>query len=99
MVIQITNQTEIDWTVKGALRIAQNVLNLLKTFRYEVAYDRTLGMPKDYIDLPIDQAIPKLTAAVYELIREKEPRANLLKFNYQGIDKSGNMLFEVVIEV
>ena len=99
MVIRLTNQTNIDWTVKGTTKIAQNVLNLLKTFRYEVAYDRTLGMPKDYIDLPIDQAIPNVTAAVYELIRGKEPRANLLEFNFRGIDKGGNMLFEVVIEV
>lgn len=99
MVIRITNQTDIDWTVKGASRIAQNVLNLLKTFRYEIAYDRTLGMPKDYIDLPIDQAIPNVTVAVYDLIREKEPRANLLEFNFKGIDKAGNIQFEVVIEV
>ncbi|MDF2591975.1 MAG: hypothetical protein K0S75_1441 [Clostridia bacterium] len=94
-----TTQSNINWSAKGVDRIAQNITNLLNTIKYEVAYDRTLGMTGKYIDKPKDDAIAIATAEIYEIIRQREPRAKVVDVLYIGLDESENMQFKVVIEV
>lgn len=99
IIIDTSTEKVTDWSSKGAARIVQNVVNLLNTLRYEVAYDRTLGLTGSFIDKPADQAVALATAEIYELISEKEPRATLIEVLCVGTDAIGNMQFKVVIEL
>ncbi|RCX20873.1 hypothetical protein DFR58_10175 [Anaerobacterium chartisolvens] len=90
---------QINWTAKGNERITQNIINLLNTRKYEVAYDRTLGLSGAFIDMPLDRAIAETTAEIYDLISSREPRAELIEVLHTGIDEDGNMQFKVVVEI
>lgn len=51
-----TAQAEgLNWNAKGTERKVQNVLNILRTYKGEVAYNRPLGISSDIIDKPIDE--------------------------------------------
>jgi len=100
MLIEInTGNIGIDWGAKGTDRIKQNIINLLNTNKYEVAYDRVRGMSGKYIDKPLDQAVSLVTAEIYEVINRYEPRASLKSVNYAGIDGNGNIQFKVVVDI
>lgn len=62
---------------RGATRIAQNVRNLINTYRYEVAYHRTMGLPAEIIDAPTPEAMAELGVEVRALIARYEPRARV----------------------
>jgi phage baseplate assembly protein W len=94
-----TSSRQLDWTVKGTDRVAQNVYNLITTLMYEVAFDRTLGIKGDFIDKPLQIAIAEVTAEIYDAISEREPRAIVKSVEFSEIDNDGNMQFKVVIEV
>jgi phage baseplate assembly protein W len=100
--MQITINTEnvqLDWAAKGIDRIAQNVHNLITTKKYEVAYDRTLGINPSFIDQPFQTAISEMTAQIYEIISEREPRVTIVSVEYISVDIDGNMQIKVVIEI
>jgi hypothetical protein len=94
-----TGDTKLDWGAKGINRIAQNVKNLTRTYKYEVAYDRTLGIDPTFVDKPIQNAISDVTAQIYELVSEREPRAIVLSVEFDSVDLAGNMQFRVVNEI
>ena len=89
----------LDWTATGINRIAQNVFNLISTFKYEVAYDRTLGIDGSFIDSPLLKAITQATAQIYDIIAEREPRASVTDVNFISVDDTGNLQFEVVVDI
>lgn len=97
--INTSENPPIDWGATGAAEIVQNVYTLVKTYRYEVAYDRTLGISPEFVDLPEPEAVPLITAELYRIIDEREPRATVEDVTYLGIDEQGNMQFKVVIDV
>jgi hypothetical protein len=99
MLIEINNDFNIDWTAKGINRIAQNVFNLLTTWKYEVAYDRTLGIDGTFRDKPFQEAISQATAQIYDIVAEREPRAIVKNVEYKSVDDAGNLEFRVVIDV
>lgn len=94
-----TNDSTINWTAKGIDRILQNVRNLINTCRYEIAYDRTLGIDSSVLDKPLDQAVALYTADIYRLIRSREPRVQIKSVVFLGADDEGNMNFKVVVEI
>ncbi len=94
-----SNDSNINWTAKGVERILQNVKNLMNTWRYEIAYDRTLGIDPAILDMPQDKAIARYTAEIYRLVNTNEPRANVKSVTYTGSDGEGNMNFKVVVEI
>lgn len=98
IVIDTTQQT-INWAARGAEEIAQNCLTLIRTMHYEVAYDRTLGIRPDYIDMPLSGAVPFVTAQIYKVIDEREPRATVENVEFIGTNDAGEMQFRVVIDV
>ena len=89
----------INWTAKGLERILQNVMNLLNTIAYEVAYDRTLGLKRKFLDMPLDQAIVQATIEIIDTVEKYEPRVKVKKVNFQGVNEQGIMDFKVVMEV
>jgi len=98
VVIDTSSKSRIRWGVKGVDRVVQNITNLLNTFKYEVAYDRTLGLSGRFVDKPLDQAVAEATTEIYELISEREPRVSIEEVQYTGMDDKGNMQFKVVID-
>lgn len=94
-----TGDAKLDWSTKGINRIAQNVKNLITTKKYEVAYDRTLGIDPAFVDQTIQNAIADITAQIYELVSEREPRASVVLVEFISVDLNGNMQFKVVIEI
>lgn len=51
--------------------------NLINTYRYEVAYHRTMGLPAEIIDAPTPEAMAELGVEVRALIARYEPRARV----------------------
>ena len=88
-----------DWGAKGIDRVIQNVRNLMALTRYEVAYNRTLGVNPDLIDLPATEFLARYPAEVMELVGYNEPRAKVLSVNNVGADEAGNYIFEVVLDI
>ena len=100
MIVTINTQTfKLAWHAKGIDRIAQNVFNLISTFKYEVAYDRTLGLDGSFIDKPLSIAIAQVTAQIYDIVAEREPRATVKSVDFISIDDTGNLELEVVINI
>ncbi|WP_051585901.1 hypothetical protein [Caldanaerobius polysaccharolyticus] len=97
--IDTSNISNINWSTSGTDRVIQNVINIIKTFKYEVAYDRTMGLTGKFIDKPLDEAIALATAEIIEVITEREPRAAVKEVNFTGLNDDGNMSFEVVVDV
>jgi uncharacterized protein len=89
----------IEWSPSLAQEVAQNVHTLISTMKYEVAYDRTLGISPDYIDMPLPEAVSFVTAQIYTVIEEREPRATIQDVQFLGVSDAGNLHFKVVIEL
>lgn len=90
---------QLDWGASGAYRVVQNVYNLINTWRYEVAYNRIMGMDTKLLDKPLNIAVSQYISEVYRIISEYEPRANVKNVKFIGVDDEGNMQFKVVVEV
>lgn len=89
----------ISWGVKGAERVLQNVVNLINTYTYEIAYARTVGLMREYIDKPSPQASAIAANNIRELISLREPRARVEEIKYLGISSTGNMKMQVVVDI
>lgn len=98
-VIETSKDNKIDWEATGVDRILQNVSNIIQTLKYEVAYDRTLGIDSRLLQMPLDKAAALATTEIINQITLREPRAKVKSVNYLGIDTSGNMQFRVVVDI
>lgn len=87
------------WNAKGHNRVLQNVANLIRTFQYEVAYDRLLGINPDVFDKPQEEAFALYSAEVYRVVSTFEPRAKVKDVVFLGIDQEGNIKSKVVVEI
>ncbi|TGE36894.1 hypothetical protein E4K67_17495 [Desulfosporosinus fructosivorans] len=94
-----TSQGNLDWTAKGSQRKAQNVLNLLNTWRYDVAYNRIMGLNPAMIDKPYPTIVALFTADVYRLVQDYQPDVTVTSVTVKGINEQGKIDAEVVIEV
>ncbi len=107
MIIEIENDdrtletistVNLDWSAKGINRKAQNVFNLINTWRYEVAYDRTLGLNPAIVDKPLQIAKALYVADIYRLIQDYQPDVTVKEVTINSIDNEGNIDAVVVIE-
>jgi hypothetical protein len=94
-----TSNGDLDWKAGGDERVIQNVINLINTYRYEVAYDRTLGISKDFIDMPGEEAKTQAISEIMDLIDEREQRATIVEISDINIDDDGNINIRMVIDV
>ena len=97
--INTSEASTIDWGATGASEIVQNVHNLIRTLGYEVAYDRTLGIQPGLLDRTLPEAVALVTARIYALVSEREPRASVRNVEYVGVDVEGHLQFKVAIEI
>lgn len=88
-----------DWSAKGKQRIIQNVQNLFALTAYEVAYDRTRGLPEDITDAPAGDAVARFSAHAADLLERCEPRARLIRAKPVRLSADGTLIFEVVINI
>jgi phage baseplate assembly protein W len=88
----------LDWSAKGKDRIVQNVLNIMRTYKGEVAYNRGLGISPDVIDKPADEVQAIIADDLSARIEQDEPRARLLSV-VTSYDASGDVVVTVRIEV
>lgn len=88
----------LDWSAKGKDRIVQNVLNIMRTYKGEVAYDRGFGISPDVIDKPADEVQAIIADDLSARIAQDEPRAQLVSVTASH-DASGDIVIFVKIEV
>ena len=88
----------MDWSASGSARVAQNVLNLINTYRYEVAFNRIMGVDTNAIDSPTDYAIAQLKVEVRELISRFEPRAIIRDVICQS-NQNGDIEISVIVDI
>ena len=92
------NALSIDWNARGAAKIAQNCQNLLCTWLYEVAYERTKGIDPEIVDMPIEAARQKMRSEIYRVLRTYEPRAEIVSVKVTG-EEPGDLLFYVGLNI
>lgn len=97
--IDTSKKIILNWAAKGAERILQNVINLINTWQYEIAYNRTMGLQAGLLDKPSEDAAVEFISQVHNIVSSFEPRADVQEVNYTDIDENGNMQFKVVIDV
>jgi len=88
----------LDWSAKGKDRIVQNVLNIMRTYKGEVAYNRALGISPDVIDKPADEVQAIIADDLSARIELDEPRAQLLSVTARH-NVNGDIVIAVEIEV
>ena len=99
-VVTIDTETAaaLNWSAKGKDRIVQNVLNILRTYKGEVAYNRAFGISPDVIDKPADEVQAIIADDLSARIGQDEPRARLLSVTASH-SASGDIVIAVRIEV
>ena len=98
-VIDTSRRTNLNWNASGSERIIQNVSNIINTWKYEVAFNREMGVLADIIDNPKDSAAALYISEIYRVVSEFEPRAEVKEIEFIDIDENGNMQFKVVINI
>ncbi|RII32857.1 hypothetical protein D2A34_21930 [Clostridium chromiireducens] len=98
-IIDTSNGVNLNWSAKGKDRIAQNVLNLISTFKYEVAYNREKGISPAILDKPVNIMQAAYIAEVYRVVQKDEPRAVVKSVSLLGVDEEGDAKFKVVIDI
>ena len=96
--LDTNNAAALDWSAKGKDRIVQNVMNILRTYKGEVAYNRAFGISPDVIDKPADEVQAIIADDLSARIAVDEPRAQLLSVSAK-YDASGDIVISVRIEV
>ena len=86
----------IDWTLKGDDRIAQNVRNLINTYRYEIPYHRTMGISGSLVDRPSNLQLEDVRVEIQQMIATYEPRANVQSVEAY-LDSNGAGVVEVIL--
>lgn len=98
VVYTIDTTKQIDWSAKGNDRIVQNVLNILNTRVYEIAYGRLMGISSSHIDMPVELAEAKVSADVLEILSRYEPRVTVKSIDFIGFSNE-EINLRLVIEL
>lgn len=99
MIFNISSRnSNINWNAQGDERIAQNVVNILNTVQYEVAYDRVMGRNSNNLDRNFKEVESLLIAETYDLIEEYEPRAKVINVLVNQLE-NGEIDIRAVIDI
>lgn len=80
-------------------RIVQNIRNILNTYKYEVAYNRDLGISPDIIDKDAETIKSMVMADLFDNIKKYEPRVTLKAVDITEISTDGKITATIKIEV
>ena len=89
---------KINFNVKGAEEILQNLKILFSTPAGTVPFDREFGIDWDILDRPVIQAKAALTTEYVEKVRRFEPRARVKEISFSNDAVNGILIPKVVIE-
>ena len=95
----IDTTTRIDWQAQGENLTVQNVANIIRTFKYDVGYLRTMGLPRELLDLPLSQSRGRIITAITEQITLYEPNVQIININVISVTSDGNLQVKVVIKI
>lgn len=99
LTIDNSNAKVLDWTAKGTDRIVQNILNILNTYKYEVAYNRDFGISPDILDKDVETMKSIITENLFDNIKKYEPRAILKSVDITEITSDGKITAVIKIEI
>lgn len=102
MIVNITNDNDnsnLLWKAKGTDRIIQNVKNILNTYKYEVAYNRNLGISPDIIDKDVETMKSIIMQDLFDNVKQYEPRAKLRAVDIKEITPDGAISAVITIEI
>lgn len=97
--IDNTEPVQLDWTARGTDRIIQNITNILNTYKYEVAYNRGLGISPDILDKDIGTVKSIIIEDLFDNIKKNEPRARLVSVDVVSVSPDGHITAKIEIEV
>ena len=89
-----SSDTYLDWQCEGNRRIRQNVLNILRMWQGEAAFERPMGVNREALYKPLPAASSYLCTQVRENIEAYEPDASI-----SDVRVVGGGAGEIVIEV
>lgn len=95
--IDTSQDLALNWNAKGTERKVQNVLNILRTYKGEVAYNRSLGISSEIIDKPIDEARAILAEDLATNIEQNVTGVRLVSLAVEEAD--GDIVIRATIEV
>lgn len=93
-----SNKSYINWNATDDERIIQNIVNILNTVLYEVAYDRVMGRNPENLDRNFLDVQSLLISETYDLIEEYEPRAKIKNVFVKQLP-NGEIDIEVVVDI
>lgn len=97
--IDTRNYDELTFSGTGHDRIIRNVINLIKTMRYEVPYDRTRGIDSSVLNMPYNQMLAIVTSQIIQVVSRYEPRARVIEVKNFSINEDGDCECEVVLDI
>ena len=92
-----SRNTIINWDATDEERIAQNVLNLIRTRKREISFIPDAGLEPDNIDNLMNRIKQSIEYEVLELIENYENRAEVLSVTVDSVTEDGEM--EIVVEL
>lgn len=100
-VVTIDTETNavLNWSAKGTERKVQNVLNILRTYKGEVAYNRSFGISSEIIDKPIDEVRAIIAEDLATNIEQNVSGVRLISLSVDGITETGEISIKATIEV
>lgn len=91
--------SSLNWNATEDERVIQNIRNLISTWRYEVAYDRTKGLNPKILDMPAGAAQALYISEIYRLIQTYEPGVKVKNVKLIAINPDGQIIVKVVVEI
>lgn len=89
----------LDWSAKGTERKVQNVLNIIRTYKGEVAYNRSFGVSSDIIDKPIDEVRAILAEDLITNIEQNVSGVRLVSLSVNASKSGEDIEITVTLEV
>ena len=79
--------------------VLQNVRTLISTKKMSVPLDRALGLDFSVLDRPLPAAQAGYRVEIIEAIRKYEPRAKVLRVDFDGTAIDGHLIPKVTVRV
>ena len=99
-IVSAAEKKEISFHPENTVEeVLQNVWLILNTMEYDCPLARGLGLNPWFIDRPIETAQALSVADVYDKIEMYEPRAEVIKVNFERSHTTGRVYAKVEVNV
>ena len=92
-----SNDESINWNATDSERIAQNVLNLIRTRKREIPFLPNVGLQVENIDSLLYHIKQDIQNEVMELVENYESRSEVLSVKVGTVAEDGDL--EIVVEL